>query len=85
MGQWFLEKYPLIFNSNKAIIVLTLENLEFQRNIIILKLLSLNPYHFYCHNKTDLFYLPEWKNNTHEPLDDNIIIFSRFYQDQKMR
>lgn len=84
-GQWYFEKYPLIFNSDKAIIVLTSENLEFQENIIVLKLLGLNPYHFYCHHQTDLFFLPQWQNNTQERLDDNIIVFSRFYQDAKMR
>lgn len=84
-GKWCLEKYPLIFNSAKAIIVLTQESLKFQENIIILKLLDQNPYLFYCHNKSDLFFLPKWQNSTQEILDNNIIIFSRFYQDAKMR
>lgn len=83
-GKWHFEKYPLVFNSNKDIIVLTEKNLEDQQTIIVLKPLNMDLYRFFCHNKTDLIFMNDWQN-TNKFFDSNIIVYTNFYQNMKMR
>ncbi|MFZ0218595.1 MAG: NB-ARC domain-containing protein [Candidatus Aquirickettsiella sp.] len=83
-GDWHFEHYPLIFNQDKELIVLTEENLVHERDVLVLKPIDSKQYRFFCHNKTDLIFMNDW-NSVTRLFDPTLIIYSRFYQDERMR
>ena len=83
-GDWHFERYPLIFNQDKDIIVLIEENLVHERDVIVLKPIGSKHSRFFCHNKTDLIFMNDWDSVT-QLFDPTLIIYSRFYQDEQMR
>lgn len=83
-GDWHFEHYPLIFNQDKDIIVLTEENLVHERDVIVLKPIGSKHYRFFCHNKTDLIFMNDW-DSVIRLFDPTLVIYSRFYQDEPMR
>jgi hypothetical protein len=83
-GDWHFERYPLIFNQDKDIIVLIEENLVHERDVIVLKPIGSKHSRFFCHNKTDLIFMNDWDSVT-RLFDPTLIIYSRFYQDEQMR
>lgn len=81
---WHLQAYPLIFGHEKAIIILTKNDLVPDANILVLKDINHRKYSFFCHNETDLILTNVFDPLT--PVDELCtVVYSQFYQVPEMR
>ncbi|MFZ2776405.1 MAG: NB-ARC domain-containing protein [Candidatus Rickettsiella isopodorum] len=81
---WHLQAYPLIFGHEKAIIIITQNDLISEANILVLKDMNHRKYSFFCHNQTDLILTNVFDPLT--PVDEFFtVVYSQFYQVPEMR
>jgi hypothetical protein len=74
-GGWSFEKYPLIFDHTKDIIILTQHDLRQKQEIILLQ--QAEEISTYCHNQTDLIVMNA--KSIHD--SPTLVIYSQFYTD----
>ncbi|WP_342227036.1 hypothetical protein [Rickettsiella endosymbiont of Rhagonycha lignosa] len=74
-GGWRFEKYPLVFDHTKDIILLTEYDLRQKQEIILLQ--QAEEISIYCHNQTDLIVMNA--KSIHD--SPSLIIYSQFYTD----